>query len=437
MAVEEVHNYDIWWHLKTGQWILETGKIPHADPFTFTTPGAPWRPHYWLSDLFFASVLRIGTINGLILLKAVVIATAFLMVFRLMVRQRINPFLAAGLVLLAVYIAQFRFLLRPHIFMFPLAAAFLWRLSVWDKEGQLRLLWLLPLMLLWVNLHGSFFLGLVLVGCLLVERLLLATHARARDRNSSAEWPGFLALLFALMLLITLLNPFGLALPRWVLTDFSLKNVARTFEIEEHMGLSWGDRPLFWGLMLATALSFLAAFRRARLFHLLVFAATSFLAIRGVRFVALAALLQSAILGYNLQALLDRLAPGRYRPRRRFQAALGIPLLVAGTVLLFQHSFAEYKVHRFGLGISEGRFPKAAVDFLVRLNTAGNIYNSYPIGGYLLWRWPDRKIFLDGRSLDAQLELISRLDGMKPAEELFDDLASLLKKRSVKTITED
>jgi hypothetical protein len=126
VAVEKVYNYDIWWHLKTGQWILETGKIPHADPFTFTTPGAPWWPHYWFSDVFFALVLRMGGIDGLILLKALVVATAFLIVFRLMLREGINPFLAVVLVLLAIYIAQFRFLLRPHVFMFPLAAAFFW-----------------------------------------------------------------------------------------------------------------------------------------------------------------------------------------------------------------------------------------------------------------------------------------------------------------------
>lgn len=424
VAVKKVYNYDIWWHLKTGQWILETGKIPHADPFTFTTPGAPWWPHYWFSDVFFALVLRMGGIDGLILLKALVVATAFLIVFRLMLRERINPFLAVVLVLLAIYIAQFRFLLRPHVFMFPLAAAFFWVLSVWGNVRNVRLFWLLPLMLFWVNLHGSFFLGLLLVGCLLGEGLLATGYTRIRDKDSTAKWPGFLVLLLALLSTIILLNPFGLDLLRWVLTDFSLKNVTRTFEIEEHIALSWGDHPLFWGFMLATALSFLVSFRRARFFHLLVFAATSFLAIRGVRFVALAALFQAPILGYNLQPMLDKLAIKVYRPMRRVQVALGIPLLVAGTALLFQHSFAEYKVHRFGLGIDESRFPRAAVEFIVRLNPSGNIYNSWPIGGYLLWRRPDRKIFLDGRSLDAQLELLERLNRMTSVEldAFFDRL---------------
>ena len=422
VAVEKVYNYDIWWHLKTGQWILETGKIPHADPFTFTTPGAPWWPHYWLSDVFFAVVMRVGGIDGLILLKALVVATAFLIVFRLMLRQGTNPFLAVALVLLAIYIAQFRFLLRPHVFMFTLAAAFFSILSVWGHGRNLGLLWLLPLMLLWVNLHGSFFLGVVLMGCLLGECLLTAAYARIRDRDGTAKCPGFLMLLLVLLLSIILLNPFGLDLLRWVLTDFTLKNVTRTFEIEEHLALSWGDHPLFWGLMLATALSFLLAFRRVRLFHLLVFAATSFLAIRGVRFVALAALLQPAILGYNLQPVLDKLAVKVYRPSPRLQAALGIPLLVVVTALLFQNSFAEYKVRRFGLGISEGRFPREAVEFLVRLNPGGNIYNSWPIGGYLLWSWPDRKIFMDGRSLDAQLELVAQMSRMTSAElDVFFD----------------
>jgi tetratricopeptide (TPR) repeat protein len=135
-----------------------------------------------------------------------------------------------------------------------------------------------------------------------------------------------------------------------------------------------------------------------------------------VRFVALAALLQAPILGHNLQTVLDKVALKVYRPPRRLQAAFGIPLLVVGTALLFQHAFADYRVHRFGLGISEDRLPRAAVDFLVHLNPAGNIYNSWPLGGYLLWRWPDKKVFLDGRSLEAQLELLAQLNQMVPAE---------------------
>jgi tetratricopeptide (TPR) repeat protein len=415
-AVQKVYNYDIWWHLKTGQLILETGKIPHADPFTFTTPGAPWWPHYWLSDVVFALVLRLGGIDGLILFKALVVATAFVIILRLMLRQGINPYLSVALVLLAVYIAQFRFLLRPHVFMFPLTAGFFWMLSVWGNERKLRLLWLLPLMLLWVNLHGSFFLGLILVGCLLGEGLLTAAFTRISDRDGGRKWPALMALLFCLLLSLILLNPFGLDLLRWVLTDFTLKNVTRTFAIEEHMGLSWPDHPLFWGLMLATALSFFLAWRKGRLFHLLVFAATCFLALGGVRFVALAALLQVAILGHNLQPLLDKLAVQVHRPTPRFQAAVGIPLLLVEAVLLFQHGFAEHKVQRFGLGISEGRFPRAAVEFLVRLNPTGHLYNSWPIGGYVLWSWPERKIFMDGRSLDAQLELDAQMNRMTSAE---------------------
>ena len=77
MAVEKVHNYDIWWHLKTGQWILEIGKIPESDPFSFTTPDAAWAPHYWLSDVLFAIALGVSGIDGLILFKALIVGAAF------------------------------------------------------------------------------------------------------------------------------------------------------------------------------------------------------------------------------------------------------------------------------------------------------------------------------------------------------------------------
>jgi tetratricopeptide (TPR) repeat protein len=422
MAVEKVHNYDIWWHLKTGQWIMENGRIPHADPFTFTTPDAPWAPHSWLSDVVFATTFRISGLDGLIIFKALIVGAAFFIVFRLMIRQGVNLLLAVAIVMLAVFISQFRFLLRPHVFMFLLSVAFFWMLSVWGGQRNLKLLWLLPLMFLWVNLHGSFFLGLVLVGCFLAEKMMVSAYERIRKIDDATSWPVFLALLIALLFGCILLNPFGLDLLRWVVTVITRINVTRIIEVEEHVALSWGDHNLFWSLMLATALSFPLAFRRARLFHFLLFAATSFLAIQGVRFVALAALLQAPILGYNLHVVLNKVLVKKYRPTRRLQAALAIPLLLFGGALLFQHSFAEDKVNRFGLGVSDSRFPGAAVDFLRQLNAAGNIYNSFPIGGYLLWELPGRKIFLDGRFLDAQRELITQLNTMTATEleELFN-----------------
>ena len=420
MAVEKVYNYDIWWHLKTGQLILETKKIPATDPFTFTTPDAAWAPHYWLSDVVFAAVFHISGINGLILFKALVIGATFFIIFRLMIRQEINLLLAVALVLLPVFIGHFRFLLRPHVFMFLLSAAFLWVLSIGGGQRNLRLLWLLPLMLLWVNLHGSFFLGIVLTGCLLTEELLTAGYRRIRRKDADTNWPNFTMLVFVLLCGITFLNPFGLDLLQWIVADFALKNVADTFQVEEHMALAWGTHPLFWGLMFATAASFLLPFRGVRLFHLLVFVATSYLAIQGVRFVALAAILQAPILGFNLQVLLDKVSGKRWRFKPGLQVVLAILLLMIGGTLIFKRSFADYTVHRFGLGINETRFPEAAVQFLSELNVAGNIYNSWPIGGYLLWELPGRKIFLDGRYLDAQLELIAQLNTMTAAE--LDDL---------------
>jgi hypothetical protein len=273
MAVEKVHNNDIWWHLKTGQWIIENGKIPVTDPFTFTIPEAAWTPHYWLSDVLFAAVFRVSGLGGLILFKALIVAAGFFIIYRLMISQGINVLVAAAVVMPAVFIGHFRFLLRPHVFMFLLSAAFFGILSAGGRQRNLKLLWLLPLMLLWVNLHASFFLGLVLAGCLLADKLLTTGYRRLKKKDATAKWPAFLMLVFALLGGITLLNPFGTHLLRWIAADFALKSISYTFQVEEHMALTWGEHPLWWSFMLVTAVSFPLAYRRVRLFHLLVFAA--------------------------------------------------------------------------------------------------------------------------------------------------------------------
>ena len=92
--------------------------------------------------------------------------------------------------------------------MFLLSAAFFWVLSVGGGQQNLKLLWLLPLMLLWVNLHGIFFLGLVLTVCLLAEKLLAIGYRRIQKKDPTTKWPVILMLVFVLLCGITLLNLF-------------------------------------------------------------------------------------------------------------------------------------------------------------------------------------------------------------------------------------
>lgn len=427
-AVEEIYNYDIWWHLKTGQLILETGSIPTTDPFSFSTQGSAWSPHYWLSDVLFAAVEKTAGLNGLILFKALIVAGAFFCAYRLMVSAGVDAYLAAFLAGMVVPIARFRFLLRPGVFMLLLASLFLLLITRWYPERPRRLWLLVPLCLLWTNFHASFVLAWVFVGCLLAAEAF-DHFVRHRDRHRRS-----LVLLGGLLagtIVVTLINPFGLELHRWVVRDFITKSVATSFEIQEHLPLKWGEHELFWTLMIATTVSFALAWPRGRVFHLLVFLFTTFLALRSVRYVAVAALLQAPILGINLHLSAER-PPISWPTLRRLRAPLVLPALLVAATLCFKATFSEAKAYRFGLGVKEDRFPLDGVRLVEKIGPEGNLFNSWEFGGYLLWQRPEHRIFIDGRCLEAQLALYTATRQMSSADfeamiDRFDITAALIK----------
>jgi len=162
MAVRETLDPDMWWHLRTGEYILQAG-IPRQDVFSFTVPDHEWITHEWLSQVFMWGVYRIGGLAGLIVVFALLITLTFWLVY-LVTPGR--PFLAAFVVLLAAFAAAIVWGARPQIFNLLLTAVFVYLIERFkDRQIGRRALWLLPVLsCLWANLHSGYLLGVVLLG---------------------------------------------------------------------------------------------------------------------------------------------------------------------------------------------------------------------------------------------------------------------------------
>jgi tetratricopeptide (TPR) repeat protein len=430
-ALQKVSNNDIWWHLRTGRWILEHRAVPHADPFGFTTLGAAWVPHHWLSDLLFILIHDLLGMEALVAFKALIIAFAFALIFRIALGRGTNPYLLTVLTLLAVSASWFRFTLRPHIFMLLLAAVFMYFIYRADSaeraegaapsDGRLSF-WLIPLTTLWANLHGSYFIGPVLVVFWLADRFARELYERIRRGRSAGLTLLKPSLMLGAVLAATLANPFGATLLRLSFEFIPISVLTDSLAIEEHRPTEWGEHPLFWALMASTAISLLVNWRRFRLFEALVFVSMTVLALRSGRFVALAVMLYVPIIAYRLQA--EDLLPPEWKSilTARRMALTALPaVLVLGAWLLVD-SFDPRRIGRsFGLSVHERTYPSAAVALLKRVKPLGNLYNSYEDGGYLAWSLPERKTFIDGRNLDAQLLFWRRMKKMKVPElkEMF------------------
>ena len=223
LSVRLLGDAGIGWHIRTGQQILATHAIPHVDSFSSTMAGTPWFAWEWLYDLVVGQLEATLGLNGVVWLTAIVIAAVFAWTFHLLIARGANFFVALGLVLLAVSASMIHFLARPHVVSWLFTLAWFWILDSSERYGfdgqdgkNGRRVWALPLlMLVWVNVHGGFLLGFVLLVIFLVgaawtlfrtkegriEELLQKIAAGKRVRRLT--WVGLLSVAASLV------NPYG------------------------------------------------------------------------------------------------------------------------------------------------------------------------------------------------------------------------------------
>jgi len=203
---------DTGWHIRTGEWILAHGQVPTQDLFSFSKAGAPWFAWEWLSDVLFAELYRLAGFKALLLFSGVMIAAFSGLILRMAVWRGANALAAGLVVLLTIGAATVHFLARPHIF----TLVFL-PLSIWIVEADRRRVspqvWLLiPLTVLWTNLHGGW---AILIACL----VLLIAGSAVEAWLGQRPWSGVVrySVLTAGCAAATLVNPYGIQLHKHIL----------------------------------------------------------------------------------------------------------------------------------------------------------------------------------------------------------------------------
>ncbi|MEP6921896.1 MAG: hypothetical protein ABI967_12285 [bacterium] len=378
---------DFWWHLKSGQYILQNASIPHFDPFSFTKGGSEWIAHEWLSEVIMYAIFQLGGWTGLLLGFGIIITASLGICYY---RCDGKPFIAGLAVFSAAMASAPLFGLRPQMFTFLLASVFLAVLDRHLIQASSRLLWLLPaLMLLWVNLHAGFAMGLALILLFIVMAVL------------DKEWKKITPLLkiFFVCVVVIPLNPNTFRMFSYPLE--TLSSPAMQTLIQEWFSPDFHQErflPLAV-LMLATFAVLAVSPRRVRAGELLGLLVLSLAALRSGRHIPLFAIFSAPIFARHLHywtSTKKELITMRQEPATTIQIILNLALLLLPTVVIIRQ-LIDFKNHEDEY-VSQ-RFPRAAVDFLQTNPSAGPMFNDYNWGGYLIWRlYPEGKVFIDGRA---------------------------------------
>jgi hypothetical protein len=378
---------DLWWHIKTGQLVLATHQWPVTDPYSFTAAGQPWIAFEWLGDTLLAAVSRVGGVRGLDLLL-ISLGSAVLLALYLLGTIRSGNSKAGFLATLLLCPLAFpSFTLRPqmlgYIFLiFALIALELFR------QGQKRAVWVLPpLLLVWVNTHGSWTIGLgaifVYWVCGLLEFRIGGIEAKRWNPKQRQQ----ISFVFLLSLIAVTITPYGTRLIAFPL------ELAASYPVSVANVLEWMPMPfnmLGGKIFLAMVLGFFVfqmAFHFAwRLEELLLFLGGVVMACLHVRFILL-------FVPFFAPLLATMLAPWLPAYSRGKDKYVLNAILMAGLVAAMVHYFPSEAALNKKIA---DKFPVKAVAYLRAHPVPGPMLDSYGFGGYLVWS--GFKVFIDGRS---------------------------------------
>lgn len=377
-APQVLNDPDSWWHLATGEWILRHHAVPFRDPFSYSFAGRPWVAHEWLSQVLTALAYRADGWSGVVLLYGAAAALAFGLLARHLARW-VNPLAALVMTLLAFACVAPNLLARPHVLTLPVLEAWTAGLLMARSRNAAPSPWLLPLMLLWVNLHGSFLFGLALVLPIALEAVVAAAPGE-RARVARA-WGRFLAM----AILVSLASPRG-----WQALVFPFRVMAlrANASIGEWQPLNFRHlQPVELALM---ALLYVALSRGIRLPALRVLMVLGLLHL-GLAYgprVVQAAIVFPLVLAEPLGVALGNSArPPAGRRGRLGAIGVGVVAMLALTALRVSHP------------IRRGDGPTAPITALALMPAdlrARPVFNDFDFGGYLIYAHV--RPFVDGRA---------------------------------------
>jgi len=392
---------DTGYHIRAGEYILETFSVPHHDIFSFNSPPPSWTAHEWLSEVIMALLHRAFGLTGVVLFFIFLISLTYPLLFRAMRIWRGNILADTLIILLVIVSSPFHWLARPHAFSLLLLVGWYHLLEAFQKESRNHLYLLPPLMLLWVNLHGGFIAGFLLLLIFFVGNVVAVRFPADCGKEQARRKARVLGYTILACLLVSLINPYGiqiLSFPFQLVSNrYLMDNVNEFMSPDFHLVMP------FKYLLFMTIAIFAVSLRKADIIEISLILIFTNMALVSARYIPIYCVITAPILSRHAGFVLDQ-AEGKRFPNLKKKAdnIAGIDASVSGyisvfiVVLLVAGAAAKGKLEFRFDGTKK---PVGAVEFLKSEYIPGNMFNNDEFGDYLIYAaYPRYRVFIDGRS---------------------------------------
>lgn len=376
-SVMPLRDFDIWFHVKSGEVMVQQGRILHEDVFSYTGEGREWFPHEWLFEVGAYGVQQVFGFEAIKYVMAGVVVVMIGVVLLVLADMGVGRWMAIGLAMwywAAVY--EF-FTARPHVIAYTLLWVNLWLILKYVRLGKNWLWATVPVTLIWVNIHGSIFLDVAMFGA------YTGVVAISKDWKKARLLAGFTIL----TVVLTVLPPLWTDQYRMLWLFWQMREVVRNFINE------WLPLPAyFWSFVIYTgALTVIyvgAAWTVWRqrilgkskwLWPLVLLPLTAYVASR------------NGVLGYIVMTIIAGWTIAQWRLSKRVEYGLIAGLVLFGGWMWWTKHTYEVSKRMY--------YPEKATQFIKSFDVRGRLFNEYGYGGYLLYHlYPKQKVFIDGRT---------------------------------------
>lgn len=440
---------DLWWHLKTGEYIIESGELPAADPFAYTTPPVLNENQkigiraQWLGQVIYHLSFKAGKIPGVIAMRGLLIVLPMLILYAWLARRKEGPLVSLSVVgfpALIFALMLFYSFERPQGMSFSLVlllVILLERVRRRSSTGGFDFSYVaLPaLTALWSNIHAGFIVGNVIIVAYVGAEAATYLYRKVKGRGSTGTGTVFFAVC-AVAVAASFLNPASYKLfllyfkgmLKMVWTDIAGSLSQRgggswvRAVVLEYKPLSFFYRELgydwlifYWAFTAVLYLTMLAKYWVRRKFDAAEFLTVTIVVVfantyaRGLMFSL------SVMPFYFAKSVVEMRGTGSgFKVLRLAAPASALLLSVALLVSTYLSSPQTLKPSAKTAGISPW-YPVQAVEFIYRNPLRPPMYNYYTWGGFLLWSlYPSYQVFIDGRAIDNGVSAMA--DGILKAQ---------------------
>jgi hypothetical protein len=384
----EINEPDIWWHLRNAKQILMTHSFPRFDTYSFTSAGSAWIDHEWLSELIYYGAFKALGLRGIVLLFFGISVLTFCALYYLSCKAGANPKTAGAVSVLGILVASVSF--GPRMLLFGwLAMSILLIILQRYAAARPAPVWILPaLFALWVNLHGSWLFGLIVFGVFIVSGLFNFEIGNVVAKRFSRNDLKKLLTTAGVCILALFINPFGYKLVGYPF-DMLFRQQTNMQHVEEWRSVDFHDpRGKIVMILLLVILATAVCSRRKWMLHeVLLGAFALYSSLTYWRMQYFAALIFIPLIATRITLFAD------YNPKKEKPVLNAAIIAVVIGVMIWRFPAED----RLRARVAE-IFPEAALSYMEKAGMTDHVLNEYFYGGYMTWRSPEIKDFIDGRA---------------------------------------